>query len=119
MAAQMASTTAPSAGMWRRGRSGLADGHRGGGCPTCAIDAPGAVGAEGARERRVRPQGWRAALLRVRGLFPARSALRRAVPSRVPCRPLLGGHMFLHVLPRSALSELRSGVFMFDKRMGI
>ena len=31
MAAQMASTTVPSAGMWRRGRSGLADGHRGGG----------------------------------------------------------------------------------------
>ena len=63
MAAQMASTTAPSAGMWRRGRSGLADGHRGGGglgvwgCPTCAIDVNGAVGAEGARERRVRPQG--------------------------------------------------------------
>ena len=112
----MASTTAPTAGMWRRGRSGRADGHRGVGLgvwgwPICAIDAPGAVGADGAPERRVRPHGWRAALLRVRdpvsgALRSVQSAVRsppRASTSRaVPA--LLGGHIFLHVLPTVLLA---------------
>jgi hypothetical protein len=51
-------------------------------------------------------------------LFPARSAVSSAVrsPPRGPVPPPRGAsrvpapHMFLHVLPRSALSELRSGV---------
>jgi hypothetical protein len=111
----MASTTAPTAGMWRRGRSGRADGHRGVGL--------GVWGWPNAQSTR--PEPWvptelqSVACGRTVGeqlcygcgtLFPARSAvsrvpsaLRRARPSRaVPA--LLGGHIFLHVLPTVLLA---------------
>lgn len=82
------------------------------GWPICAIDAPGAVGADGAPERRVRPHGWRAALLRVRdpvsgALRSVQSAVRSPPRASVPCRPRASGRAHLSACaPHSAASPL-------------